>query len=549
MLEADGRHEQAERRSRPRCGRNDHLLDAEDPGHPGHVGGAGAPHADDAVAAGVAALLDDVAAGGGGHVLADDLVDAPGRLHGGQAEGAGDTVDGPPGGVLVEGHAPAQEEVRVQVAQQQVGVGHRGFGTAEAVAGGPRVGAGAARSHLQEAQLVDPGDAAAPGADLDHVDDRSLDGQPAAPLEPVDPGGLHARRDVRLAVLDQAGLGGGAAHVEGDDVVVADPAAEMGAGQGAAGGPGLQEPDGEADRHLRRHQAAGGLGEVEPAPEAATFEGRDEAAHVAGHQGLDVGVGGGGRGALVFAELRVHLRGEGDGKVRVAGGDQIAGPTLVGGVLVGVQVADGHGLDPAGDQAVRLAAHLVLVEGHDGLAVTAHALVDLAAPGPGHQGIGELKEQVVLVVALLVAHLQHVPEAPGGQQGQGRPAAFDDGVGHQGGAVHQVGDVGQREVALGEQGLQALDGADGGIVGGGQALVQAHLPRSPVHQDEVREGAADVQADAIAIRSVRHAPCLPCRGSRCQGNDSTDWRERQGGAAGGAHRPPSPSRGTAWSRT
>ena len=45
----------------------------------------------------------------------------------------------------------------------------------EPVAGRPRLGAGARRADLEQAQLVEASDASAAGSDLDHVDRRDPD--------------------------------------------------------------------------------------------------------------------------------------------------------------------------------------------------------------------------------------------------------------------------------------------------------------------------------------------------------------------------------------
>ena len=64
---------------------------------------------------------------------------------------------------------------------------------------------------MQSAALVEPGDAAAARTDLENIDHRHLHRQGAL----ITADQSKARRQ-RMAVIDDAGLGGGAAHVEGD---------------------------------------------------------------------------------------------------------------------------------------------------------------------------------------------------------------------------------------------------------------------------------------------------------------------------------------------
>jgi len=54
----------------------------------------------------------------------------------------------PVGGAVVERHPPAEKEAGVEVAEQQVGVGHGRLAAALAAAGWARIGAGALRSDL-----------------------------------------------------------------------------------------------------------------------------------------------------------------------------------------------------------------------------------------------------------------------------------------------------------------------------------------------------------------------------------------------------------------
>ena len=97
----------------------------------------------------------------------------------------------------VEGHVAAEEVVGVEDAEQQIGVGDRRLGAALAVAGRARVGAGRLRPDLQQAEVVDPGERAAAGADLDQVDRRHGDREARALLEAVDAGDLEARSTAR----------------------------------------------------------------------------------------------------------------------------------------------------------------------------------------------------------------------------------------------------------------------------------------------------------------------------------------------------------------
>ena len=218
--------------------------------------------------------------------------------------------------VEIERHAAAEEEARIVVAEHEIGVGHGRLRAAHAVAGRARIGARRMRPDLQQADLVDRRDRAAAGADLDHVDDRRLDRQAGALGEAVHARRLHHRRDLAASVLDHAGLGGRAAHVEGDDVLLAGERAEQGGREAAAGRAAFEQADRKVARRLRRDEAAGRMHQAQVAPEAARRELALEAPQVAVHQRLHIGVGAGGDAALVFPQLGNDVARERDRRLR-----------------------------------------------------------------------------------------------------------------------------------------------------------------------------------------------------------------------------------------
>ena len=91
-----------------------------------------------------------------------------------------------------------------------MGIGHGRLGAAAPVAGRPRVGPGTQRSDAQHTALVNPDQAAATGADRVDIEHRRADRQIIDVEFVGDPG---------RAVLDQANVGAGPAHVEGDQVL------------------------------------------------------------------------------------------------------------------------------------------------------------------------------------------------------------------------------------------------------------------------------------------------------------------------------------------
>src|SRR5262249_58814536 len=86
--------------------------------------------------------------------------------------------------------------------------------SAQAIAGWAGIGARAFGSDLDPAQHVKLRNRAATGADLDHVDDRNAQWQPAAGQEAAHACDLHRAAVTRLIGIKEDDFGRGAAHVQ-----------------------------------------------------------------------------------------------------------------------------------------------------------------------------------------------------------------------------------------------------------------------------------------------------------------------------------------------
>ena len=144
------------------------------------------------------------------HVLADDIEDGGRSLVRVHAQGSPDPLgDGRRRAVRVERDGAAQEEVGIDIAEGERGVGHGRLGAALAVAGRARHGPRAVRADMEHAARIDPGDGAAAGADAAHVDGRKpRHVAPNARPEPCLPGpGNPPLADQRDVVAGAAGVG------------------------------------------------------------------------------------------------------------------------------------------------------------------------------------------------------------------------------------------------------------------------------------------------------------------------------------------------------
>src|SRR5262249_60732741 len=148
--------------------------------------------------------------------------------------------------------------------------GDGGLRAAQAIRGGPRVRSRTPPADLEQPDLVHVRDAPASRSDLDQLDRRDADGQATALDKAPLPCCLEAVGGERLAVVDQGELGGGAAHVEGEDAgggAIAIVAAEEGGGDGARRGAWLEHLPGRrlglrhgGEAAAREHEEEGGGG-------------------------------------------------------------------------------------------------------------------------------------------------------------------------------------------------------------------------------------------------------------------------------------------------
>ena len=245
-----------------------------------------------------------------GHVLVGRLDDGVGgnlrRLGRLRAQRLSDCLQRRDRRLRLEGDLAAEEIVGIEAAEDEIGVGHGRLRAALAVADRPGIGAGAARSDLEQPALVDPGDAAAAGAERGHID--AGDGYRYAEAD------LELALVALLAALDGADVRAGAAHVEREGMLDAGQSGVVAGGDDAAGQARDEELRrlcvGGVDAQVTaiRLQHAGRSGDAE------IIEGGAHAGDIVAQHRLDIGVADGGAAAFVLAPGRGDLVRDGDGE-------------------------------------------------------------------------------------------------------------------------------------------------------------------------------------------------------------------------------------------
>jgi hypothetical protein len=411
-----------------------------------------------------------------------------------------DRVDvGQPGQVRAQAPERFERPPRVEVdlarkrhvgagaAEDDVRVGDRRLDAPSPVARGAGIGAGAARPDAQRPAGVEPCDATAAGADRVDLDLRRPVRQAADVL---------LGRERRLEVLDETDVGARAAHVVRDQVALAREPPEVDRGGDASGRAREHRVHRIARGDLGRHDAAARRGDEHLATVVALRERPRERRQITAHLRPDVRVERRGAAALVLAELRQHVRGRRDEPARQhLGGDARRG-LLVRGPRIAVEEAD----DERGGIVARVrahacerSAHLVLAQRAEHRAVERHALVDLDDPRPRDERRRLLRAHVVEDRPVRAADLEGVAEAARGEHPHRRALSLEHGVGADGGAVNDAARGGEIDLELGE----GVEQPDRGIRGHGRRLADLERAGCLVVDDDVREGAAHVDADPL----------------------------------------------------
>ena len=259
MLVLNVRHQQAEGAEESGGVRHEHVLESHRAPQLCGMQWPRAAERDQGVVARVPASLHGHGANRADHVRCSDGVDSVRSVLDRETRGAGDLgVDCLARVVDHDRLRAAGNRRGIEIAQGCVRVGYGGLRSAQVVAGGTGRSPRAPGAHSQRTSGVEPSDAAAAGANLGDLDGRHANDLPSAAAARV----AHAAANVvfgrfkRLAVLDQRCLGGGAAHVKGDEVALARLLREITGGQNPRCRPRFDDVDGAPSREVRRHQAA-----------------------------------------------------------------------------------------------------------------------------------------------------------------------------------------------------------------------------------------------------------------------------------------------------
>src|SRR5205809_518715 len=165
-----GRAERGPQRAEP-AERDDDALSAQLARIHAGVHGTGATVGEDHAVARIVALLHRGLPDQVRHLVLDHADGAGGGLDEAEAEPRGDRLQARPRAVLIEPQPTAEEVAGIEIAEHEIGVGHRRLRAAAPVARGTGLGSGRDRPNADRAaHVVDPDDRAAAAPDRADVD-------------------------------------------------------------------------------------------------------------------------------------------------------------------------------------------------------------------------------------------------------------------------------------------------------------------------------------------------------------------------------------------
>ena len=113
-----------------------------------------------------------------------------------------------------------------------------------------------------------------------------------------------------------------------------------------------------------------------------------------------------------------------------------------------------------------------------------------------------LGEQAIHIGDLEAGELEHVAEVLGREEGELQPLPLDHRVDADGGAMGEVGDLARADAVALAEALDALHDLAARRIGAREHLQALDLARLLIEHGEVRERAADVDADPVTHVSV-----------------------------------------------
>ena len=423
-------------------------------------------------------------------------------------------ADGTPRRRKVEAHGAAGEVLGIQAPEREIRVRHRGHLTPAPVADWSGLGPGALRADTERAgELIDADHASAPAPDrLDvHL------GQVVLVLVH-----LAAKRVGRLSAVDDADVERSAAHVRGDDVLVAHGLGRVPGAHDTGDRSRIQGEERRAPGDVDRNGAARALGDLERCPVSRLRKPQLDVGEIAGGHRPHVGVETGCGRAFVLSPLRHELMGAGHEQSRLQVLDHCLDPPLMRGLEERPQEADGDGFHALGDELADGLRGLRLVQRHDHACEAVHtfgyapdqALGNDRGRLPALRNVHDLAHFAAVEPARASHDVDDIAVPAGSDEPDPGAALLHDRIGPDRGAVGNERGLRQqlrhRLAALAGGGLERVHEALGEVPRRRRRL-RAHHASMIVDDHAVGERSADIEAAQIVGHGLRSSSAVARR--------------------------------------
>ena len=306
-------------------------------------------------------------------------------------------------------------------------------------------------------------------------------------------------------MLDETGLGGGAAHVETQQPLLAEASGVPAAGERAGCRAGLDEADRSACRIVGGHHATVGQHHQHGAAEALGGQPRLQLVEVRADHRHRRRVARRRHHPRVLAQLRRHVGGDAHRHAELAA-QMVGDAPLVGAVDIGVEQTDADRLDLSLTQRRRQRGEIGIARHLMDHPARQHPLGDLERQLARDRRRRELDLQVVHVVAMLIADQQRVAEPLRGHQTGATRLALDQRVGHQGRGMHdRRRDLRWADLGVAEQLGDSLTHTIERLRRRRQHLLDDHRARAGIDQHDIGERPPDVDREAQIASHDRSA--------------------------------------------
>ena len=196
--------------------------------------------------------------------------------------------------IRIKPERTTREKFRIVAAKSKIGVRHRGVRAATPITGRARISARTFGANLNAPHAIHLRDGSATRADFHHFNHGNTQRQAGTLLEAPNPRDFKSARRLRAEVINQADLGRGTAHVEGQHLIKATLPRDKGREDRTPRRAAFHQADWETRRGINGGETTARQHQIKRASKPCFTQPQFQLLQIARHQGLHIGIGDGG---------------------------------------------------------------------------------------------------------------------------------------------------------------------------------------------------------------------------------------------------------------